>query len=517
MPHVRLLWRNASPVALLFPRSALGLVETLCSLPLETPCEEGDWASHEFGRARLRDARLTMRLVCLAQQAVLRPSGSVTQIASPCAADIDAAYDFFENPRVSANAITLAHHTATAERCRGFPFVFLAVDGSSFAFPDAEGAGRIGSNKAGAKGLKTMLALAICPSGVPLGLLGQRLWSRPDKSKKHRDSRKLHEKETTYWHDVLQQAHDVLSTHAPGLKFWAQLDREGDSWTLVMRAVEQSEAHWTTIRARANRNLVEDPDQQDETEPGGKLFDALDKADLQAIWTMNVTAGAGRQARAARMHLKWVEVTLKLRDKSSGQHHPASVFALLVEEVGTTPAGEKPLRWLLLTTYPIETVEDACLVVFGYSLRWRIEGLHAALKDRGCRLEDSELKTSDNLERFLALMFAVGVRLMRLTYLGRSCPEQLATAELSMSEVQGLLLAHERDPEQASSLKMGEAVLLVGQLGGYRGNPKSRPIGFKVLRRGLQELGPWVRMVERGILDRLRTNPQNFPTGSHQP
>ena len=500
-----------------FPRSAFRLLESRCSLLLGVSCEEEDWALREFGRARLRDARLTRRLVCIAQQAVLRPSGSVSQIAAPCASSIDAAYDFFENPRVSADAIALAHHTATAERCRGLPFVFFAVDGSSFAFPDAEGAGRIGPNKAGAKGLKTMLGLAIDPAGVPLGLLGQRIWSRPPKSKKHRDSRKLEDKETTYWHDVLQQGCDVLQASAPDTKLWAQLDREGDSWTLVLRAVEQSEAHWTTIRARANRNLVDDPDKQDETEPGGKLFDALDKADLQAIWQMNVTAGAGRQARTARMRIKWVEVTLKLRDKLSGQHHPACLFALLVEEVDTTPAGEKPLRWLLLTTYPIKTVEDACLVVFGYSLRWRIEGLHAALKDRGCRLEDSELETSANLERFCALMFAVGVRLLRLTYLGRTCPEQLATAELSRAEVQGLLLAHERDVEQAPSLKMGEAILLLGQLGGYRGNPKTRPIGFKVLRRGLQELGPWVRMVERGILERLRPSQQNFPTGSRQP
>ncbi len=498
------------------PLSALGLLEARCLLPSDACCGVGAWAPQEFGHAQFGDARLTKRLVCLAHLAARHPAGTLPQMAAPRPADIDTAYDFFENPRVSADQIALAHHQATAQRCRGLPFVFYAVDGSSLSYPDAEGTGRIGSNKAGAKGLKTMLGLAVCPAGVPLGLLGQRLWSRPAKPKTHHASRKLNEKETQYWHQVLQQGQDVLAEHAPDTKLWALLDREGDSWTLLLRAVDQSEAHWTTIRAKANRNLVDDPEGQDETEPGGKLFDALDKAELQATWQMDVPAAPGRQARLATMHIKWVEVTLLLRDKRTNQRHGARLFALLVEEKGTMPAGEKPLRWLLLTTYPIETVKDACLVVFGYSLRWRIEGLHAALKARGCRLEDSEMQTGANLNRFIALMLAVAARLMRLTYLGRECAEALATAELSLPEVQGLLLAHERDPREATSVTMGEAILLLGQLGGYRGNPQKRPIGFKVLRRGLQELGPWARMVQRGLLERIGGSKPIFPAGSHQ-
>lgn len=486
------------------PVSTLAAAPSFCPLPLPELCEGERWAEREFGHAQLHDERRSRRLVRIADLAAHQPAAAITQICANLRRDVDATYKFFENPRVSADAIAHAHHVATALRCSGFDFVFFAVDGSSFSLPDADGVGSLGPHKAGGKGLKTMLGLAVSPDGVPLGVLGQRVWARSRSKKKDCHRRGLNDKETKYWHEVLCDGQDVMAEHAPGVRLWAQLDREADSWTVVLRAVRDSEAHWTTIRAKANRNLVADPDGADETEPGGKLFDALESTPVGATWQMAVSGSAERTARTATMHLRWVEVTLKLQDKRTGARHPAPVFALLATEVGTTPEGEKPLHWLLLTTHRIDNTRDACLVLHGYALRWRVEGLHAALKDRGCRLEDSELGSKPNLERFLAVMVAVGVRLMRSTYLGRVSPEKPATLEYSTTELQALLLAHDRDPEEAASLAIGEAVVLLGKLGGHVGNPNQRPIGFKVLARGLKELRPWVRMVQRGLLERLR-------------
>ena len=459
-------------------RSSLAAISSSCTLPLPEPCEGEAWAQREFGHAQLHDERRTRRLVRIAEMAAHQPAAAVTQLCANLPREVDAAYDFFENANVCADAIAHAHHVASALRCRGFNFVFLAVDGSSFVFPDADGVGRLGTKKSKTRGIKSMFGLAISPTGVPLGVLGQCLWGRASVVSKHCHNRDINDKETKYWHQVLQQAEDVMAEQAPGVKLWAQADRDADSWSVVLRAVQRSEAHWTTIRAKANRKLVADAHGQDESESGGKLFDALERAALDATWQMAVTAGPNRQARTATMHLKWVEVTLDLRDKISKEHHAAPVFALLSEEVGTTPQGEKPLRWLLLTTHPIRSADDARLVLYGYSLRWRIEGLHAALKDRGCELEESELGSKDNLERFIAVMLAVGVRLMRCVYLGRACAEQPATVEFSTDELQALLLAHDREPDEAASLTMGEVVVMIGKLGGHVGNAAKRPIGF---------------------------------------
>ena len=39
-----------------------------------------------------------------------------------------------------------------------------------------------------------------------------------------------------------------------------------------------------------------------------------------------------------------------------------AIGAVLVQEVGTVPEGEEGVEWMLLTTHPLETVEDAVAV-----------------------------------------------------------------------------------------------------------------------------------------------------------
>ena len=487
--------RGLAPSPLPLPRSRLR------SLRFDALVLDTSWAEAEFGHAQLGDVRRTRRLVRVAARAAHQPVAYITKLFAQEPRALDAAYDFFENDAISPLQLAAAHHQATALRCQGHPYVFLAVDGSSFQFADRSGRrqmGRVGTNAAGAKGIKSMLGLAISPDGVPLGLLGQALWHRGPSAKKHHALRTIEEKETRYWHQVLDQATQTLADHAPDVALWAQLDREGDSWSLLLEAVTQQGSRYTTVRARTDRNLVRDPDGQEDTEPGGKLLAALETQPVEATYALEVSAGPARKARTATMSLRWREVTLALHNKRTRHREPATVFALLAEENGTTPAGEKPVRWLLLTTHPIETVEQACLVLYGYSLRWRIELLHAALKDRGCELEQSQLQDKAHVERFVTVMFAVGVRLIRLVYLARHQPAQPAELELTRHECLALGLEFGFGESDVPSLTVAEAVEMLGKLGGHVGNPAKRPIGFLLVGRGLKELRPLVRLIARG-------------------
>ena len=470
-------------------------------LPLPPAAPDWTWAEQEFGHAQLGDTRRTQRLVRIAAQASHQPAATVAQIFANAPDERQTAYDFFENEDVPAFQIARAHHQATARRSLGERFVFLAVDGGSLQYDDPEGErgmGRIGTNKNGAKGLKTMLGLAISPQGVPLGLLGQAFWTRDNNKRKPHASRPISDKETRYWHDVISQAQSTLDEVAPDVVLWPQLDREGDSWSLILDAVENAQTRWITVRARCDRKLVSDPDGEDQTEPGGKLRAALESQTVQATWELDVIAGSHRKGRRAHMTLRWREVTLLLRDPRTGRQFAAPIYALLAREEGTTPPGEKPIEWLLLTTHAIENAREAFLVLFGYSQRWRIEQLHAAIKDRGCRLEECQMEERSHVERFVTVMLAVGVRLVRLSYLYRVQPEQPATIELTENELQALLWSHGYAPDQWRELTIDEAVVLLGLLGGHIGNPDKRPIGFKILTRGLRELRPVVRLIRMG-------------------
>lgn len=459
------------------------------------------WAEQEFSHAQLGDARRTRRLVRIAARAAEHPGSLVTEVFAGQEAERAAAYDFIENPAVHPDAIAWAHHRATAQRCVGQPFVFVPVDGSSLSFPDPEGhkgLGFIGSHKAGGRGLKVMSAVAVSLDGVPLGVLSQAFWLRRDKAKVPHSKRPVDQKETRYWLDVPAQAQRALQAEAPGVEPWFQYDREGDSWPVLLEALEQSPSRYTTVRANRDRCLVNDPEGQDDTQPGGKLRPALVETAVEATYELQVVGGPQRKARTANMTLRFREVTLQLRNQWTNRRFSAPFFAVLAREEGTTPPGEKPLEWLLLTTYPVETVEDACLVLFGYAQRWRIEEFHAALKQRGCAVEDSELHDESNLRRWATILSAVAMRLVRLTYLGRHRPQQPASLELSEAERRAIILARHL-PISADQLTIGQAVLELAKLGGYTGKSSGGPPGFKVLARGLEEIRTLALVLARGF------------------
>ena len=459
------------------------------------------WAREEFAHANLCDSRRTERLVRIAERVAQHPAGTVTEVFANRPQEREAAYDFLENSSCSSEGIAWAQCRATARRCKEFPFVFVPTDGSSLQFPDEEGAkglGFIGTHKAGARGLKVLTAIAVSPDGVPLGVLGQAWWLRLTKAKVPSAKRKVQDKETRYWLEVPAQAMAALRAEEAEVEPWYQYDREGDSWPVLLEAIQQSLSRYTTVRASRDRCLALDPEGEDDTKPGGKLRAALEREQPEAVYMLDVPGGKKRKARKARMVLRFGEVTLNLRNQWTNSTYEAPLFAVWAREEGTTTPGEDPVDWLLLTTYPVDSVEDACLVLFGYSQRWRIEEYHAALKDRGCAVEDSQLRTEESLRKWATVLSAVAMRLLRLTYLGRKHPTLPASVELSPAECQALVLACELKTP-AERLTIGQAVLALANLGGYVGPNSGGPPGFMALRRGLHEIRTLAQVVERAL------------------
>ena len=77
------------------------------------------------------------------------------------------------------------------------------------------------------------------------------------------------------------------------------------------------------------------------------------------------------------MHLR--SVRLELQAPQGGRRAPLTVNAILAEEVDAPPNVEA-LRWVLLTTEPVASAQEARQGVRYYELRWRIEDYHKAWK-----------------------------------------------------------------------------------------------------------------------------------------
>jgi hypothetical protein len=451
------------------------------------------WAVEQFGQVDLGDTRRNGRLVRMAIAACMRPSGKVAAVF-PKDQQREAAYDFLENEEVEVDEIIAGLARATVQRCEEHAFVFVPVDGTSISVVDRKGErdfGRIGSDQQGARGLKVIDALAVDPQGTPVGLLGLTWWTRSSERSPARDTyarqaRPVEQKETHYWMQTVQAASAALTER--DVRGWFQIDREGDSRDLLLSLSETP--HWWTVRGNVDRTI--------ELEGGdtAKLRGQLGRQSASGDYTLQVIARPGRRARQAHMVIRVAQAVLRLRDQKTSRITRLPVTAVWAHEEGTTPAGEDSIDWLLYTNRPVATLEDAKAVIWGYSMRWRVEEFHRTWKRGECDIESTQLRSSSAVKAWATILAAVAVRIERLKRLARTTPNAPAAVDLSPFEIRALKMLHFDGKPPAEEPTIAQAVLWLAEMGGYANKYSGKPPGATVLGRGLKHLRPAARLLE---------------------
>ena len=399
------------------------------------------------------------------------------------------AYGLLETDAVPRSGIAGAVFAAGARRCAAMPFVFVPVDGSSVAVTDdagAKGFGSVGSRAVGGRGLKVMNALLVSPEGVPVGLGAQVWWTRTGAPRKKDHARRpTEQKETQRWLEAMQQTRDVLRANAPKARPWFQLDREGDAWPIISDA-GAAEA-WFTIRGNHDRRV--------KLANGSvtRLRTLIGKQRRACTYRLAVSAGPRRAERTARMAVRACTVTLDFMNTITKKHFAKTVNVVLAREERTTPKGEKPIEWMLLTNRPISTAAEMTQVVLGYAQRWRIEVFHRTWKSGACNVERMQLRSVAAAEKWATVLAAVAVRIERLKQMSRQEPERPATDEFTPVELRAIALVR-FDTKAKKHLPKGavptiqQAVLWVAEIGGYTGKSSGGPPGSIVISRGLREV-----------------------------
>lgn len=469
-----------------------------------------DWAMTEFGHAELGDVRRTRRLVSIASGVLTRPGGTVGAVFDNLA-DLHGAYDFIENDAVSPSAIQEAMGVATTARAKAFPMVWVATDGSAVSIADrkrTKETGRVGADTFPTRGDKIHSALVLDPDGIPLGLCAQVQWQRGKAlSKSAQKRRATKDKETQHWLDVRASVREIFATHAPGVTLHFLHDREADSWPLLLDAVAGKEGEYTTLRAQWDRRLVTEEASDDA--PTVYLRQALAASDILGTYELVVPAGPKRTARTAVMEVRACAVTLDLKDTDTHQRHQAPVYVVCTREISAVPNGEKAVEWLLLTAYPVTTLEAARFVIAGYSKRWRIEQFHLAWKSAGTDIESTQLEAADHRARWGLILAAVAVALLRWQLLARDKPTTPATQEFTSEQIEAVrdLQTQDEVPDQGP-VTMGQMVRAIAFLGGWTG-AKKRPPGTKILVRGWGEVTAYLRGLKRSA--KRRRTAENLP------
>jgi hypothetical protein len=253
-------------------------------------------------------------------------------------------------------------------------------------------------------------------------------------------------------------------------------DREADMFPFF-QACQATQTHFL-VRAFENRRLK--PEAGSQT----YLLDSVRAWPAQASKAFQVPGTHGRTARSTVVQLAFGTLTvLPPRFEKRCRKEPLEMWAIRVWEEHT-PAGEEPLEWILLTSVPTTTLEQAWERVGWYEHRWVVEDYHQCLKT-GCRLEERQVQSADRLIRLLGLLSPLAVRLLQLRDLGRQEPERPAHEVL---EADLLAVVAAQTGQTPAQMTAGAFWKAVAQMGGYLARRGDGPPGWKTLWKG------WLRV-----------------------
>jgi hypothetical protein len=458
------------------------------------------WTIEEMKTAQLRDKRLNKRLTQILSAFAERPTAS---IPAACGGkqETDAAYLFFDNEKVTFEKILQPHFDATRQRIAEQKVVLFVQDTTEIDLtrPAQQVAGAGPMDSVSRRGAYLHLMEAFTPDGTPLGAVWAEAWTRSDKyfSKPQKEKRRrrkalpIEEKESFRWLKGLRQAREVAQ-ELPQVQCVCVGDSEADIYHLFAEPRGEQPTHWL-IRACQERN-AENADGSH-----GVIRECVLASPVLFTKEISVrgrhaktscetrTRRQPRESRTAEVEVRAARVTLQPPADSDRPLPPVPVNVVLVRELNP-PEGEDPIEWILLTTLPIDTMEDVQKIVQYYYVRWMIEVLFRTLKS-GCRVEERRFEHIDRLLPCLAVYLIVAWRTLMVCRLGRSCPDIDCEAVLEPSEWKSVWMAIHRKAPPRKSPKLVDMLRLIGQLGGYVNRPnRTDPPGPQTIWLGMQRM-----------------------------
>jgi hypothetical protein len=131
--------------------------------------------------------------------------------------------------------------------------------------------------------------------------------------------------------------------------------------------------------------------------PQKYLWETIVAAPVLGFTELKIPGSGSTIARTARLTLRCAPVSLRPPRYRRPRRLPnIEVFAIHAIEADVAE-GHEPLEWMLLTSVPTNTREEALERLEWYERRWTIESWHRILKS-GCRVEARQF---GNLDRFV--------------------------------------------------------------------------------------------------------------------
>ena len=441
------------------------------------------WAHEMFGECQLGDPRRTNRLVAVAQRVAENPSASFPDQLQEWA-DLKAAYRLFDSDGVTFDGVASVHWKKTRQAASGRMLVLCDTTEIDFGKRrEVAGVGPTG-NGSGQGFLLHNAMMVNADSRAICGIGGQTIHYRPKKrhsrTKENSSQRlKRNDRESLVWGRVI----DDIGQPDDGVEYVYVCDRGADNFEVFCH-LKQNNSDWL-IRAKAKTRklLTTDGDSI-------KLGELLEDLTFRGSYELSLRARPEQPARTAELEVTSGEVFMPVPRKKSPlvrslNPEPIRVNVVRVREVNA-PKDVTPIEWVLYTSLPAGTYDDAWTVIEYYESRWLIEEYHKALKT-GTRLTKRQLKDTSRLEPMSGLMSVVALRLVQLKTLAKTSPDTLARNVVPKLWLQMLKAVRTR-LTRVHDMTVYEFYREVAKLGGFIGRKSDGEPGWITIWRGWEKI-----------------------------
>lgn len=224
------------------------------------------------------------------------------------------------------------------------------------------------------------------------------MWKREEVGTRSKvKATKKEEKESYNWLKSFKKTKE-LAGKVSGTNFINIADRESDIYEYFLEYDP----------ALPNANFITRSAQNRKTTKLLKLWEQVASSDCLATIEFQLPRGRRREERLATQEVRALKFELVCPKRYSPKLANVKLFAVLASEINVGDTDK--IEWLLLTTIPINSAEDALRIVEYYLCRWQIELYFKTLKS-GCKIEDIQLESYSKLKSCLAMYMIVAWRM----------------------------------------------------------------------------------------------------------
>lgn len=406
-----------------------------------------------------------------------------------------AAERFFHNKNVSLSDIVSWIGEGCSERSSS-GHVLVLHDTTEFNYNNLNGLLKVNDPDVGvisddkSTGFFVHAALAIDASnGLPFGLSSVDIWSRrfghADKAEREYKKLPIEEKESYKWIKAAEQSKHRL---ADAERITLIGDRENDIYEYLCKTIDKQ----TDILIRSSKDRKVDN--------GLRLSQHLSKLGWYGLASLEIKHNKKRIARQAYLSLRWSKVSINkpANKKQVLTAYPAKQTVYVVElqeQAESVPVGEKPIHWRLLTTHPVNNIEDALQIAQWYANRWWIEDLFRTVKKQGLDVEASQFGRGIALKKLVLVCLEEARKILLLRQARKDCehiPADMCFTTQQQDCLEAIQIQVEGKTEKQKNpyvkRTLSWASWIIARLGGWKpADMNKRPPGVLSMARGLKK------------------------------